>query len=168
MTRAGLPTTTMPSGHVVHDHGARADKRVLAYHDPRQDRRVGADSGEPTHGGPATALGVAGTAHGVRIVGERHVGADKDVVFDGDQLEEAPRVDAHPVADAVAELQHRVGPDRHVIAEHVVFSDRRALARLQALAYRAACVHRRERPNRRVSADAELALTVGGTARRFA
>ena len=153
--------------HVVHHHGAGADERVLADHDPGQDRRVRADPGEPAHGGPATALGVAGTAHRVWVVGERHVGADKDVVFDGDQLEEAPRVDAHPVADAVAELQHGVGPDRHVIAEHVVFSDRRALTRLQALADRAAGVHRGERPDRRVAADAELTLAEGGTARRL-
>ena len=45
MTRAGLPTTTAPGGHVAHDDGAGADERVLADDDAGKDRDVGANLG---------------------------------------------------------------------------------------------------------------------------
>ncbi len=45
------------------------------------------------------------------VVGEDHVRTDEDVVLDRDHLKEASRVDAHAVADAVAELEDGVRAD---------------------------------------------------------
>ena len=89
-------------------------------------------------------------AHRVRVVGEDDVGPDEDVVLDGHELQEAAAVDAHAAADAIAELEHRVGADADVVAQAVALAaDARALAGLQAVADDAAGVDGGERAHER-------------------
>ena len=144
-------------GRVADDDGPRRDvvdhdragphESVLSDDHARQDGHVGADAGQTAHHGAALAVFVARTVHGVRIVGEDGVGAHEHVVFDGHHLEEAAGVDAHPAADAVAELQDGIGANGDVVAHDVVFADAGALAGLQAIAEGAAGIDGREGAN---------------------
>ena len=116
-TRAGLPTTTVPGGHVVDDDRRRRPTRA-----PRRSRRPAVSCCWRRYapgGAPRLRQGSPGSAGSprVRVVGEDDVGADEDVVLDGHELEEAAGVDAHAAADTVAELEHGVGADADVVTE---------------------------------------------------
>ncbi len=155
-------------GDVVHDDRPGADQRSLADLDAGQDGAVGADARQAAHHGPALAVFVPRAPHRVRVVGEDDVGPDEDVVLDGHELQEAAAVDAHAAADAIAELEHRVGADADVVAQAVVLTDARALAGLQAVADDAAGVDGGERAHDGAGADGERALALAGAPRRLA
>src|SRR5207302_4051273 len=82
------------------------------------------------------------------------------VVVDLRELEEAPGVHAHPRADAIAEFERRVRPDRNVVADDVVLADRGALPGLETRADARPGVDRRERTDHRAGIDDELELAL--------
>ncbi len=88
-TVAGLPATTMPGGTSWTTTEPAPTSASSPISTPGRIVAVGADAGEAPHHGAALALLVARAVHRVRVVGEDDVGADEDVVLDGDHLEEA-------------------------------------------------------------------------------
>src|SRR5438093_3622646 len=151
--------------HFVPHDAARADERVLADLGAGQDRAVRSDAGAPADDAALDAVEV-GRALGMRIVREHDVRSEKHVVVDLRQLEEASGMDAHPRADAVAELERRVCPHRDVVADHVVLADRGALAGLQARADPRPGVDRGEGTDDGARADDELELALLLASRR--
>src|SRR5207249_3881804 len=143
---------------VTHD-ASRADERVLADLDTRQDRAVRADARATADYATFHAIEI-GRALRMRIVGENHVWPEEDVVVDLRELEKATGVNAHARAEPIAELERRVCPDRDVVTDHVVLADRGALPGLEAGADARSGVDRRERPDDRARTDDELELAV--------
>src|ERR1700716_3224281 len=103
----GVSGPHRPRRHGVAHDAARADERVLADLDARQDRAVRADARATANDAALHAVEIGG-ARWMRIVGEDHVRSEEDVIVDARELEEATRVDADPRADAIAEFKGRV------------------------------------------------------------
>src|SRR5438552_3476186 len=143
---------------VTHD-ASRADERVLADLDTRQDRAVRANARATADYATFHAIEI-GRALRMRIVGEDHVWPEEDVVVDLRELEKATGVNAHARADPIAELERRVCPDRDVVTDHVVLADRGALPGLEAGADARSGVDRRERADDRARTDDELELAI--------
>src|SRR5438552_8087771 len=140
-------------------HAARADERVLADLNTRQDRAVRADA-RATADNPTLHTVEIGGALRVRIVGEDHVRPEEDIVVDLRELEETTGVGAHARADPIAELEGGVCPDGNVVADHVVLADRGALPRLEARADARSGIDSRERADDRARTDDEFELAV--------
>src|SRR5882672_7107850 len=117
----GIPGPHRSWRHGVAHDASRADERVLADLDAREDRTVRADPRALADDSALHAVEVRGTLR-VRIVGEHHVRPEKDVVIDLGELEEAAGVDSDARAHSITELEGRVGPDGDVVADHVVFA----------------------------------------------
>jgi hypothetical protein len=64
------------------------------------------------------------------IVSEHHVGADKDIVLYSNQFQKAIAMNAYIVADAIAELQNRIGANTYPLTDAIVFADGNSLAGL--------------------------------------
>ena len=77
-------------------------------------------------------------------------------------------MDAHAVADAVAELENCARADADVVADLVALADARALTGLQAGAEGAPRVDSGERPYDGAGADGERTLALAGAPQRLA
>src|SRR5438552_7644848 len=153
---------TCPNGprrDCVAYHAPRADERVLADLNTREDRAVRADA-RATADHPTLHAVEIGGALRVRIVGENHVRPEEDIVVDLRELEETTGVDAHARADPIAELERGMCPDRDVVADHIVLADGCALPRLETRADARSGIDRRERADDRSGTDDELELAV--------
>src|SRR5712692_164175 len=149
------------------DDAPRADKCILADLHAGQDRAVRSQPGPAPDGRALHALQVRG-ALWMGVIGEDDVRADEHIVLEGHELEEAPGVDAHARAEAVAELERRMRADGNVVAQHVVLADRCALSGLEARADRRTGIDRGERTDDRVRADDQRELALLLSARRAA
>ena len=84
---------------------------------------------------------------GVEVIGDRHPGREKYVVFQLAILRDvAIAVDFYAVAYAAAVIDDAVGPDRDVIADLAAFPDDDTVPSLKAPAYRRAVVEYGSRP----------------------
>src|SRR2546421_7033660 len=160
-----IPGPHRPRRHCVAHDASRADERVLADLHTGKDRAVASDTRPATDDAAPHAFEIRRTLR-VRVVGEDHVRAEKDVVVDRRELEKATGVHAHARTDAIAEFERRVRSDRDVVADDVVFADRRALSGLQARTDTRAGVDGRERTDHRAGTDDELELALLLAARR--
>ncbi len=104
-------------GNRVGHHRPGADHRVATDVDPRQDRAVGSEAGAGTDRGLERRRAVA-LAAGERIVCERRVRPDEDVVGDPQAV---PELHAALHRDAVA--KHDVVLDEDVVADVAVAAD---------------------------------------------
>ena len=77
-------------------------------------------------------------------------------------------MDAHARAEAVAELERCMRPNRDVVAKNVVLADRRALSGLKTRADRRAGIDRREWADDGIRADHERKVALPLSTRRAA
>ena len=106
-------------GDVPRHEGAGADHGVAADRHAGQKDRPGAEARSFAHEGPGIAVEVASAAR-ARIVRERHVGADEDVV-----LEDQTVVERDPALDRDAVAQDDVVLDEAAITDVAVPADPR-------------------------------------------
>src|SRR3972149_3136101 len=112
--------------HLAPHDAPRAHQGVLPYLYPGKDGRVRADPRAPADLRAAHAVEVRRALRG-RVVREHDGRPEEPPALDRGELEEAAGVDPHAAADAIAELEGGVRPDRDVVPHDVVLPDRRAL-----------------------------------------
>src|SRR5690348_13041860 len=132
---SGVAKRDSSRGYVTGDHRSGPDKCACANADVRQDGYVNPNlrpGADPWAGHqPGRAL-----ITGVEVVGDRHSGCEKNVVFKFGILGNvAITVNFYAVSDTAAIIDDAVGPDRDVIADFAAFSDDDAMPGLQAPPY---------------------------------
>ncbi len=168
MTRAGLPTTTAPGGHVADDDGAGADEGVLADDDAGQQRDVGADLGALANH-RARQLVLDARRKRILGVGQHHVRTDPAALLEDREFgDEHLGVDPHVVGDLHVVLDHRQRSDADVVADAVRFADVDLVPGLEMSPDGVAGVDHRVGANHRSVADRGGQLSVADASRRSA